>query len=91
MPIARSAGRGVDGFGLLGLPGSAGDGGGGCCGASEQSGSVLGVELEMTSVSLASSGMGPPEEVDEDYICPICLARPPSGVWLDVGPALVSS
>jgi len=29
----------------------------------------------VTSVSIASSGLGPAEEVDEDYLCPICLAR----------------
>ncbi|KAK9835065.1 hypothetical protein WJX81_008355 [Elliptochloris bilobata] len=76
IPIARSSGQGVVAFGMAGS-GRGMAGSGGERGGSELSGSAAGsaggMEMEMTSVSLASSGMGPPEEVDEDYLCPICL------------------
>ena len=66
IPIARSSGQGPLAFGQgLGEP----------VGGGELAGSVAGGEVEMASVSLASSGMGPSEEVDDDYLCPICLAR----------------
>ena len=57
----------------------AGSGGGDdCrCGASEQSSSTMGADVGRPSVSLASTSSGVIEEADEDYLCPICLARSP--------------